>query len=373
MLSSLDPHSGYLNEDEFKDMQTQTKGEFGGLGIEVIMDGGLIKVVSPMDDTPAHAAGIKAGDFITHLDGVAVLGMTMDECLAKMRGKPGTKIRLTIRRKGEKPFDVTITRAVIKLRAVKWETFGNIGYIRVASFNETTDSEVRKAITAINKKLGDSTDGFILDLRNNPGGLLDQSIKVASMFLNEGEIVSIRHRDQTRIQRYNTTGSDLTNGLPLVVLINEGSASASEIVAGALKDHKRAVIVGVRSFGKGSVQSVIPVSDKAAIRLTVARYYTPSGVSIQAQGIEPDIEITPGKFESYGVVKGYAEANLYKALDNKKEPLTPDQERAVEEEVVDGKKTDGKSTDKDDYQLERAKEIVRAMAIFRINNNVVKK
>lgn len=293
MLTSLDPHSSYLNADSFKDMQIQTKGEFGGLGIEVTMENGVVKVVSPIDDTPAQRAGVQAGDYITHLDGEQVLGLTLSEAVDKMRGKVGTEIIITVVREGtDAAFDISIIRDTIRIKSVRHRTEGNIGYIRVTTFNEKTGPGVEDAIDEIRDELGDKMQGVVLDLRNNPGGLLDQAIAVSDAFLTRGEIVSTRGREARDIQRYSANSGDIGDGLPLVVLINGGSASASEIVAGALQDHHRATIVGLRSFGKGSVQTIMPLGAHGAIRLTTARYYTPSGNSIQARGILPDIEVS---------------------------------------------------------------------------------
>jgi len=289
MLQSLDPHSSYLNPKSLRDMRVQTRGEFGGLGIEVTMENGVIKVVSPIDDTPAARAGVLAGDYIVKIDGEKVRGMTLGEAVEKMRGRVGTPITITVLRKGRKePFDIKIVRDIIRIKSVKWSVEGDdIGYIRITSFNEQTQPGLEKAIAAINDKLGDKLKGYIIDLRNNPGGLLDQAISVADTFLERGEIVSTRGRVESD-RKYATPG-DLARGKPIVVLINGGSASASEIVAGALQDHKRAVVIGTRSFGKGSVQTVIPLlQERGAIRLTTARYYTPKGRSIQAKGIRPD-------------------------------------------------------------------------------------
>lgn len=376
MLSSLDPHSSYLNEEMFKEMQEQTKGEFGGLGIEVTMDNGWIKVISPIDDTPAYKAGIKAGDYITHIDGTAVLGQTLTEAVDKMRGPVKTKVKLTIRRKGQDAFDVTLERAVVKIRSVRSEDKGNVGYIRISSFSETTTDDVKKAVEKAQKEHKDNLAGFVLDLRNNPGGLLDQAVSVTDLFLDEGEIVSTRPRRPEEIQRYSATKGDIIKDIPIVVLINEGSASAAEIVAGALQDHKRAVVVGTRSFGKGSVQTVIPVSSGiGAIRLTTARYYTPSGRSIQAKGIEPDIVIPPAHVEYYaGRFDDFAEASLPNALakqDEDKKDAAKDKDKK-DKKPTKGKKEkepdpfDEKKEEKkiEDYQLDRAIDIVRAMGIY---------
>jgi carboxyl-terminal processing protease len=293
MLNSLDPHSSYLSPKNFKDMQVQTSGKFGGLGIEVTMEEGIVKVVSPIDDTPAAKAGILSGDMITALDGEQVQGMTLNQAVEKMRGGINTPIILTIERKGvDKPFDVKLVRAEITIQSVRSREEGQVGYVRITSFNEQTFDGLKAAIEKIQADLGkDKVQGYVLDLRNNPGGLLDQAIAVSDTFLDRGEIVSTRGRHAEETQRYSSHSGDMTNGKPLIVLINGGSASASEIVAGALQDHRRATMVGTRSFGKGSVQTIIPLGANGALRLTTARYYTPSGRSIQAKGIEPDIEV----------------------------------------------------------------------------------
>jgi carboxyl-terminal processing protease len=295
MLAGLDPHSSYMDPKSFRDMQVQTRGEFGGLGIEVTMEDGLIKVVTPIDETPAAKAGIQANDIITQLDGEQVQGLTLNQAVEKMRGPVNTKIMLTIMRKGQdKPIEVSITRDVIRVKAVRSNVEGDdVGYIRMTQFNEQTTEGLKKAITDITAKVSkDKLKGYILDLRNNPGGLLDQAISVSDAFLEKGEIVSTRGRNAEETQRFNARPGDLTNGKPVIVLINGGSASASEIVAGALQDHKRVTVIGTRSFGKGSVQTIIPLgSGNGALRLTTARYFTPSGRSIQAKGIVPDIEV----------------------------------------------------------------------------------
>jgi carboxyl-terminal processing protease len=295
MLAGLDPHSSYMDAKSYRDMQVQTRGEFGGLGIEVTMEEGLIKVVAPIDDTPAAKAGVQANDLITKLDDDQVQGMTLNQAVEKMRGPVNTNIKLTVMRKGQdKPLEFTLTRAVIHVRSVRWHVEGeDLGYIRVTQFNEQTTEGLRKAIAEISAKVPeDKLKGYVLDLRNNPGGLLDQAISVSDAFLQKGEIVSTRGRNAEETQRFNARAGDLIKGKPLIVLINGGSASASEIVAGALQDHKRATLIGTRSFGKGSVQTIIPLgSTNGALRLTTARYFTPSGRSIQAKGIEPDIEV----------------------------------------------------------------------------------
>ncbi|MFZ0988904.1 MAG: S41 family peptidase [Xanthobacteraceae bacterium] len=295
MLAGLDPHSSYMDPKSFRDMQVQIRGEFGGLGIEVTMEEGLMKVVAPIDDTPAAKAGVMANDVITHLDDEAVQGLTLNQAVDKMRGPVNTKIKLTIMRKGaEKPIEVTIVRDIIRVKSVRWHPQGSdIGYIRITQFNEQTTDGLKQAINDLNAQLGaDKVKGYVVDLRNNPGGLLDQAISVSDTFLEKGEIVSTRGRNPEETQRFNARPGDTTKGKPVIVLINGCSASASEIVAGALQDHKRATLIGTRSFGKGSVQTIIPLgAGNGALRLTTARYYTPSGRSIQAKGISPDIEV----------------------------------------------------------------------------------
>jgi carboxyl-terminal processing protease len=316
MLSSLDPHSSYLNPDNFRDMQVQTKGEFGGLGIEVTLENGFVKVVSPIDDTPAAKAGVKPGDVITHLDGESVLGMTLQEAVDKMRGPVDTSIKLTIARQGQEPFDLSLVRAVIKIQSVRSKIVEDVGYIRITSFNEQTETGLEAAFKEITAKEGDKLKGYVLDLRNNPGGLLDQAVAVSDAFLDKGEIVSTRGRKPEMAQRFNAKGGDMANGLPLIVLINGGSASASEIVAGALQDHHRAIVLGTTSFGKGSVQTIIPLSNHGAMRLTTARYFTPSGHSIQGKGIVPDIEVAQAKIQPLETPVRRREAELKGALTN---------------------------------------------------------
>ena len=295
MLAGLDPHSSYMDPKSFRDMQVQTRGEFGGLGIEVTMEDGLVKVVAPIDDTPAAKAGVMANDVITHLDDEAVQGLTLNQAVDKMRGPVNTKIKLTIMRKGaDKPIEVSIVRDIIRVKSVRWHPEGgDVGYIRITQFNEQTTDGLKQAINDLNAQLGaDKIKGYLVDLRNNPGGLLDQAISVSDTFLEKGEIVSTRGRNPEETQRFNARPGDMTKGKPVIVLINGGSASASEIVAGALQDQKRATLIGTRSFGKGSVQTIIPLgAGNGALRLTTARYYTPSGRSIQAKGISPDIEV----------------------------------------------------------------------------------
>jgi carboxyl-terminal processing protease len=295
MLTGLDPHSSYMDAKSFRDMQVQTRGEFGGLGIEVTMEDGVIKVVAPIDETPAAKAGVMANDFITHIDDEPVQGLTLNQAVDKMRGPVNTKIKLKIMRKGQdKPVEMTLTRDVIRVLSVRSHSEGDdVGYIRITQFNEQATTGLKKAIADLTAQDGDKLKGFVLDLRNNPGGLLDQAISVSNAFLNRGEIVSTRGRNADETQRFTARpAGDLTKGKPVIVLVNGGSASASEIVAGALQDHKRATMVGTRSFGKGSVQTIIPLgSGNGALRLTTARYFTPSGRSIQAKGIVPDIEV----------------------------------------------------------------------------------
>ena len=359
MLTSLDPHSNYLNTKNFNDMKVQTRGEFGGLGIEVSMENGLVKVVSPIDDTPAARAGLKPGDLITHLDGDPVQGMSLPEAVEKMRGLINTEIKLTIRREGKDPFDVKLTRATIKIQSVRSHLEGdNIGYIRVTSFNEQTDVGLSNAIKNLKQQAGNKLIGVVLDLRNDPGGLLDQAVAVSNAFLDKGEIVSTRGRRSEDAQRYDArAGGDITRGLPVVVLINGGSASASEIVAGALQDHHRAILLGTRSFGKGSVQTIIPLPGHGAMRLTTARYYTPSGRSIQAKGIDPDIVVDAAKIEKTSE-KG--DGKVATASDLKRDDAEGGPESSVDPSII------GTPAD---YQLARAIDMLRGMALF--NGRVV--
>jgi carboxyl-terminal processing protease len=312
MLAGLDPHSSYMDAKSFQDMRLQTSGRFGGLGMEVSMDKGLVKVVAPLDETPAARAGVMANDIITHLDGEAVLGLTLDQAVDKMRGPVNTSIKLRIVRNGiDNPIEVSITRDIIRVRSVRASLLGNdVAYIRITQFNEQTTENLRKAVNDLSAQAGDKLKGFIVDLRNNPGGLLDQAISVSDAFLEKGEIVSTRGRNAEETQRFNARPGDLTKNKALIVLINGGSASASEIVAGALQDHRRATVIGTRSFGKGSVQTIIPLgSGNGALRLTTARYFTPSGRSIQAKGISPDIEVlqdVPEDLKSKTDTKGEA-------------------------------------------------------------------
>ena len=318
MLQSLDPHSSYLSPESYKDMQVKTKGTFGGLGIEITMEDGFVKVVSPIDDTPAANAGMKSGDLIIGIDGESIKGLTINEAVSKLRGPVKSKVTITVVREDKDPFEIEIIRDIIKIRSVKHEIINNIGYVRLTTFSDTTTSGMEKSVKEIKKELGDKFQGLILDLRNNPGGLLNQSISVTDSFLNQGEIVSTQGRKSDDTSRIFAKKGDIIDGKPLIVLINSGSASASEIVAGALKDHARAIIVGTRSFGKGSVQSIIPLAGNGAMRLTTARYYTPSGVSIQAKGIEPDIKVEAGITElKKEKIENRREENLRGALDKK--------------------------------------------------------
>jgi len=320
MLSALDPHSAYLNPKNFRDMQVQTKGEFGGLGIEVTMENGVVKVVSPIDDTPAAKAGLQANDLITHLDSEQIVGLTLEQAVEKMRGPVNTPIVLTIVRRGkDDPFDVRIVRDVIRINAVRARLEGDIVYVKVSTFNEQTHANLIKQVDALKKSLGKPARGFIIDLRNNPGGLLDQAIAISDDFLDKGSIVLTKGRGLEETQRANARPGDIADGKPVVVLINGGSASASEIVAGALQDHKRAIVIGTRSFGKGSVQTIIPLGANGAIRLTTARYYTPSGRSIQAKGIEPDTIVEqelPPEMQTKGQQRSPSEAGLRGHLKN---------------------------------------------------------
>jgi len=361
MLTSLDPHSSYLDNKSFGDMQVQTKGEFGGLGIEVTMENGFVKVVSPIDETPAARAGVEAGDLISHLDGEAVLGLTLAEAVERMRGLVNTDIKLTIRRGKKEPFDVTLTRAVIKIRSVRSRVEDEIGYLRVTAFNEQTSSGLEKEIRDIKEELGDKLAGYVLDLRNNPGGLLDQAISVSDAFLHQGEIVSTRGRHEDDAQRFNARQGDLADGLPIVVLINGGSASASEIVAGALQDHRRAIVMGTKSFGKGSVQTIIPLPGHGAMRLTTARYFTPSGRSIQAKGIDPDIPVKQARIEDLEAGPSRSEADLRGALEN------PGATGGAATPQSAQPSTPAGNTENDtpqDYQLARALDLLRGLALF---------
>ena len=372
MLTGLDPHSSYMNAKSFRDMQVQTRGEFGGLGLEVTSENGIIKVVSPIDDTPAARAGMKAGDLITALDGQTVQGLSLNEAVDKMRGPAGSQIKLTVKREGiDTPIEVAMTREVVKIQVVRSHLEGDVAYIRLTSFNEQTDPGLRKAMQDLRTKAGGNLKGVVLDLRNNPGGLLDQAVAVSDDFLDQGEIVSTRSRHPEESQRWSAKPGDIAQGLPVVVLINGGSASASEIVAGALQDQRRAVLVGTRSFGKGSVQTVMPLPGNGAMRLTTARYYTPSGRSIQGLGITPDIEVAASRTEGphFGPER---EADLNRALRNQggtaqpaSPPARPDLPAVAKEipkvppegfPAFDAAKADT------DFQLQESLVVVRAMA-----------
>ncbi len=371
MLTALDPHSSYMNPKSFGDMQVQVQGEFGGLGIEVTMENGLVKVVSPIDDTPAAKAGLKPGDLIVAIDGEPVAGMSLNDAVEKMRGPVNSDIKLVIRRGSTQPFTITLKRAIIKVASVKSQLIGNdIGYIRITSFNEQADSGVRAAMKSLKAKAGDKLAGIVLDLRNNPGGLLDQAIAVSNDFLDEGEIVSTRGRHPEDAQRFDAkAGGDLTKGLPMVVLINGGSASASEIVAGALQDHHRAVLLGTNSFGKGSVQTIIQLPGHGAIRLTTARYYTPSGRSIQAKGIEPDITVEPAKIEKIATGQTTPQADLKGALNNPdagaaNSPPAPAKPSDNDNAAPADSSNPSTFGSTDDYQLARAVDMLRGVTLF---------
>jgi carboxyl-terminal processing protease len=360
MLSSLDPHSSYLDAEKYRDMQVQTRGEFGGLGIEVTMENGLVKVVSPIDDTPAFRAGIAAGDVITHIDQQPVLGMTLSEAVERMRGPVATKIELRVLRPGrDETIDVTLERAIIKISPVRARAEGDIAYVRLTTFNEQTSSVLREKVEELLGNGRERMRGLVLDLRNNPGGLLDQAVAVADAFLDQGEIVSTRGRRPDSIQRFNARPGDISDGLPIVVLINGGSASASEIVAGALQDHRRAIVMGTQSFGKGSVQTIMPIAGQGAIRLTTARYYTPAGTSIQAKGIAPDIEVHQANVELLDDTRGRREADLRGRLEN-------------DQGGPSGEATTGETIDAADYQLARAIDLLRGIALYEGRSTTVR-
>ena len=371
MLSSLDPHSSYMAPEDFSTMQVQTRGEFGGLGIEVTQENGFIKVVSPIDDTPAANAGIEAGDFITKVDGESTLGKTLDEAVDKMRGPVGSEIIITVVREGvDEPFDVSIIRDTIEIKAVKARTEGKTIVLRVSSFTSKTYPNLKDSLEKEIKAAGglENVNGVVVDLRNNPGGLLNQAIRVSDAFLESGEIVSTRGRAAGDAERYNATPGDLTNGKPVVVLINGGSASASEIVAGALQDHHRAIIVGTKSFGKGSVQTIIPLSsDGAAMRLTTARYYTPSGRSIQSLGVSPDILVKQRVRSEEDLEKGQNfqrfEADLENSLSN--DSLTEDERIFLENERK--QQEEAAKMRNDDYQLSYALDVLKGLATLSQN------
>ena len=351
MLSSLDPHSSFLNAESLKQMKIQTKGAFGGLGIEVTMENGFVKVISPIDDTPAYKAGIKAGDYITHLDGKSVIGLNLNEAVDKMRGPAGTKLKVTIGRSNQEAFDVTIKRDIIKISSVKSKLEEDVGYIRITTFSEQTSKSTKDAIKKLKKEK--NLRGYVLDLRNNPGGLLDQAVSVSDLFLEKGEIVSTRGKNSKNPEMYKAKSGDIIDGKPLVVIINGGSASASEIVAGALQDHKRAILLGTRSFGKGSVQTIIPVKPYGALRMTTAKYFTPSGRSIQKTGIEPDIVVEERELKKADNKKISREEDLKGALKN---PSNKDKREEKENKE--------KSDKIEDFQLSRALDLVRGISLY---------
>ena len=367
MLSSLDPHSAYLPPETYQDMREQTKGEFGGLGIEVTMENGFVKVVAPIDETPAAEAGLEAGDYITHIDGESVLGMTLSDAVDKMRGPVGSEIVITVSREGaEEPFDVTIVRDIIQIRAVRSRVEGDVGVLRITAFNEQTEQNLKAEIENVKEEIGaDNVRGYVIDLRNNPGGLLSEAVAVADAFLDEGEIVSTRGRNLDQAERVNAEPGDLADGKPIVVLVNEGSASASEIVAGALQDQRRAVLIGAKTFGKGSVQTVMRLSEKGALKLTTARYYTPSGRSIQALGIEPDIlveqrELAENEEEEEGPIRGpRSEADLRGSLEA---DLTEEERRMLEEERARHEAI--AELRREDFQLAYALDLLTGLALY---------
>jgi len=353
MLTSLDPHSAYLPDDNFKKMQVQTKGKFGGLGIEVTMENGFVKVVSPIDDTPADKAGLQPEDLIISVDGFSIVGLTLNEAVDKLRGPIGSNVKITVQRAQDEPFEVDIIRDEIKIRSVRSRLYDSVGYVRITTFSEQTSPGLQKALDDLQAESGDGLTGLVLDLRNNPGGLLSEAIRVSDAFLQEGEIVSTRGRGESDIQHAYARPGDISDGLPIVVLINSGSASASEIVAGALKDHRRAIVMGTRSFGKGSVQTITPMPGHGAMRLTTARYFTPSGVSIQAKGITPDIEVALARIEKLegGPVR---EEDLRGALDSKEDSSASTEETT--EPPADPIEVD--------YQLARAIDLLQGLTVF---------
>ncbi len=363
MLSGLDPHSGYMNEEVWQEMQMDTKGKFGGLGIEITMEEGFVKVIAPIEDTPAYEAGVLAGDFIIQIDDTPVFGLTLNEAVELMRGDKGEPIMITISRENTEPFELEIIRDFIKIRSVKSEIVDDVGYLRITSFNEQTEKGLIEAIKKIESNADVNISGYVLDVRSNPGGLLTQAVKVTDIFLERGEIVSTRGRDKKDIRRYRAKKSDRTNGKPLVVIIDGGSASASEIVAGALQDHRRAIIIGTQSFGKGSVQTIMPfqvsnTDDLTGIRLTTARYYTPSGESIQGKGITPDIIIEQGEFESFEY-KRFSEADLKDSLDNGNDENEKNEQNIEEELTLFEKRLAV------DYQLQRAIDLIRGVSLYK--------
>lgn len=368
MLGALDPHSSYLSADDFKEFSDKSHGEFGGLGIQITSDRGAVRVIAPIDDTPAAKAGIKAGDYITHIDGDQVFDLTLNQAVKKMKGRPGTKVKLTVISDGEEPRTITLKRAIIKVKSVKYEEKSiadaeddaeKIGYIRISDFGATTAKEIKEALTDLEKK---NVIGYVLDVRNNPGGYLTAAIDVSDAFLDGGEIVSTRGKNKTDIERSFAKPGDMANGKPVVVLINHGSASASEIVAGALQDNGRALVMGSQSFGKGSVQQQKPLGDGTAIHITIARYYTPSGRSIQNEGITPDIEVLQSKIEVVEKKESmYSEASFKNALKNEETKKKADKKTAADDKEEEKELTD-EEKDALDYQLQRGMDMVRAMS-----------
>lgn len=364
MLSSLDPHSSYLDVRDFDRLRTQTEGEYGGLGLTVTMEDGAVKVIAPFEDTPADRAGIMAGDYITHLDGELIFGGTLDEAVDQMRGEPGSSIEVRIVRPGrDEPMNITLVREIIELHAVEWEVQGNVGIININTFNRNTGDEVRSAIASIDRSLGRQPLGYVIDLRSNPGGLLDQAISVSDVFLERGEVVSQRGRRDGDIERYYARPGDDSHGLPLVVLVDAGTASAAEIVAGALQDHRRAVIMGERSFGKGSVQTLLPLSSDTALRLTTARYYTPAGNSVQEGGIEPDIDVPQLSNPDWRDAPRFREADLRRHLINEA-AVTDD---VIEDDVREDPRFQATSEELaeqgiDDFQMHYAVETISRLA-----------
>ena len=365
MLSSLDPHSSYMGPDTFKQMQLQTRGQYGGLGIEVTMENGVVKVISPIDETPAARAGVSGGDYITHINGEQIMGLTLSEAVEKMRGPVNTDITITVVREGvDQPFDLVLTRAIIPIKTVRHRVERNtIGYVRITNFNEQTARGVKTAIRDLKAELGDDLSGIVLDLRNNPGGLLDQAIDVSDVFLNRGEIVSTRGRREKDTQRWNAASGDMIDGLPIIVLINAYSASASEIVAGAIQDHRRGLLIGTQSFGKGTVQTIIPLGANSAMRLTTARYYTPSSRSIQEEGIEPDIEVSLPTAQN--IASGpRRERDLRGHLVNGDETDRPEEQDEIAEDAEPVEAPTDEEGNPIDYQLNYALDLLEGLNVF---------